>query len=135
MTYEAIIHGLDISITQYLAGFCLATLVLYAWAQMHGARWQQAVRACGSYLLIIGGLTVILTLRPDAARDPGYWEPITWFSFSMLLVLELLWIAFLVDHVWRAMRAFTHSHTPGQTAPDHAASHHAHWQETPLSRS
>ncbi len=135
MSGETVIRGLDVGVTLYLAGFCLATIVLYAWSQfLHAPHWQPAMRASVSYLAIIGGLTLALALRPAPSVAPGVWEPITWFSFSMLLVMELLWLAFLLDRL-RGRVPTPPRHLPDTHPTLGTPASHPHLGATPFSRS
>lgn len=99
MTLVDISHILGLWVSQYIAGFCLITIALWAGGSyLWSKRWQQPVRDSGIYLLAIGLLTLILALRPTQS-DAALWPPLTWFCFSMLIVMELLWLSFLVDAV------------------------------------
>lgn len=95
-------------VAQYLAWFALGTMV--AWAVSHylwAVKWQRTVRDTVIYLLIVGSLTMTLALRPEK-YDPVLWTPITWFSFSMLMIMECLWVSFLIEALLRLARALPH---------------------------
>jgi uncharacterized membrane protein len=85
----------DVWITQYIAGFCLVSILvwgmlMYAWSK----QGKDALRDAGIYLVSIGTLTLVLAMRPQQ-HEMLLWTSVTWFAFSMLMILELLWISFL----------------------------------------
>lgn len=108
MGYEAATQWIHIWVTSYLAIFCLATLAAwiggsYLWSR----HWQKPVRDCISFLGAIGVLGGFMLFEPHTA-DPTVWSPLFWFSFTMLLVLELLWISFIAEAAARGLvRALT----------------------------
>jgi hypothetical protein len=88
---------ISIWVTQYLAGFCLVSLLLitggrYLWMKGPDTRIRDLVL----YLASISALTLILTFSPFRA-DSLLWPPITWFCLTMLFMLELLWVAYVVE--------------------------------------
>ena len=94
--------------SRYIAGFCLVSIVvwgvgMYIWSK----DWQSKIRDAGIYLGAIGVLVVVLALRPEKDA-PLYWKAITWFSFSMLVVLEVLWLAFLIKLICAAIGRAAH---------------------------
>jgi len=98
--------------SRYIAGFCLLSIVvwgvgMYIWSK----DWQSKIRDASIYLVTIGALTVVLALRPE--QDvPLHWKAITWFSFSMLAVLEVLWLAFLIRSISVAISQATQEEQP-----------------------
>jgi hypothetical protein len=94
-------------VSQYIAGFCLVTIAMWAGAvYLWGKKWQRQVRDSGVYLLAIGTLTLALALRPEGGQL-FFWKPVTWFCFTMLMILELLWMLFLVEALGRALHDWT----------------------------
>lgn len=103
-------------VSQYLAGFCLLTIIIWALISfMRTQKWERPVRDAGIFFLVIGTLTLVLALRPPTG-DAVFWYPITWFCFAMLLVMELLWVALLCETIYQAIIA-----VPARLAapPDH----------------
>ena len=99
--FEEIAKTFGIWVSQYLAIFCLATLVLlaagrYFWVKGPDSR----VRDLIMYLASISVLALVLAFSPSHT-DSLLWPPVIWFCFTMLLMMELLWIAFLVEAVVR----------------------------------
>lgn len=98
---EAIAKSISLWVTNYLAIFCLVTLVVVA-----GGRYlvlkktDTRVRDFVIYLCGISVLSLLLTLMP-LNSDSLLWPPIAWFCFAMLLMLELLWIAFMAEALVR----------------------------------
>jgi len=126
MSPEQLVQGLDVWISQYLAAFCLITITAWAVRQfLWAAHWQQALRDSVVYLVAIGILALILACRPTHA-DPLYWTPLAWLSFTILIVLEGLWIAFVVDQIGRGLRELIN----GQPLP----TMHPHSRPTPYQR-
>ncbi len=104
MAVEEITRYIFVWITRYIAYFCLVTIVTWATVSyLWGKKWETPVRDSGIYLLTIGVLTLILALRPTKT-DAIFWPPITWFSFTMLMVMELLWMSFLLEMGFRKLR-------------------------------
>lgn len=105
-------HTAYIWIAYYCAGFCLLTIAAWAGgAYLWGRKWQKQVRDSAVYLLSIGSLSLTLALRPEGS-DAMLWRPITWFCFTMLMVIELLWLTFLFDTLCHSLRTFLSSLSP-----------------------
>ena len=114
MTLEALADIIFIWVSRYLAGFCLVSIAVWG-ASMYlwGKDWHTKVRDAGIFLISIGVLAVVLAFRPQTVADEfWFWPPVTWFSFSMLIVLELLWIAFLIESIIRKFSAIAKPHPP-----------------------
>jgi len=104
-------------VARYIAAFCLVSVAvwgasMYLWVK----DWQMRVRDASIYLFSIGVLTGVLALKP-AKMDVYFWPPITWFSFTMLIVIELLWIAFLIEYLIRAPKALANRNAEIHHAP------------------
>ena len=85
----------------YLALFTLLSLLLWGvGAYLFLNKWHQVVRDSSLIFIAAGVLALLLYLCPTQP-DIYLWKPLTWFSFAMLLVLELFWIAYLIDHLVR----------------------------------
>lgn len=107
MTIESFGHALDIWITQYMAVFSLITILGWALGSfLWMKKWERQVRDAGLYFLSIGMLTLLLAIRPALESDAVFWSPIAWFCFSMLLMLELLWISYIIENCWRYMQRY-----------------------------
>ncbi len=105
MSISILGHTIDIWITRYVAAFCLFTILAWAGgAFCYIAKWEQLVRDCLVYLLIIGITTLVLLFRPETNITPLL-AALSWFCFAMLLIMELLWISYMMDHLFRALRA------------------------------
>ncbi|HEY3379759.1 MAG TPA: hypothetical protein VGL77_19970 [Armatimonadota bacterium] len=105
MTPELLTQIIDTWVTQYLALFCLMTIIFWAvGAYLFLPRWNACVRDALIYLVSISIIAIFLALRPGG-KDTLFWAPLTWFGFSMLLVLELLWLAYLIEGIVRAIIA------------------------------
>ena len=90
-------------VSQYLAGFCLLTIIIWGIiAFLRTPKWEKSVRDAGIYFLVIATLTLVLALRPPKG-DALFWYPLTWFCFAMLLVMELLWMALLGETIYQAI--------------------------------
>lgn len=109
---EELAKNLGIWVSQYLSVFCLVTLTLmtgghYLWMKGLGSR----VRDLALYLASISVLTLMLTFAPFRV-DSLLWPSVTWFCLSMLFILELLWIAYLLEYLFRFVSGvpswFTH---------------------------
>lgn len=107
MSLEALADIIFIWVSRYIAGFCLVSIAVWGTGMyLWGKDWRKKVRDAGIFLVSIGALTVVLALRPTAQADQFWlWPPLTWFSFSMLIVLELLWVAFLIEGIVRKLGA------------------------------
>ena len=93
-------------VSYYLVGFSLLTIFLWAGrAFLWGAKWRTQLRDAVTYFATICVLALVLALHPEN-YDATFWRPISWFCFSMLLVVELLWISFLLDQIVSGIRAF-----------------------------
>ena len=92
---------LGLWVTQYLAIFCLVTLAAMAGGHYLLVRKaDNRLRDFALYLGGIGALCLLLTVMP-VRGDSLLWPPLAWFCFTMLLMLELLWIAFMVETLVR----------------------------------
>jgi hypothetical protein len=97
MSIEWVTAQIGSWVSSYVAVFCLLSMLVWsAIAYLYTNKWHQIVRDCTIYFVTTGILTLFLTLSPTQP-DIYLWKPITWFSFSMLLVMELLWIAFMIE--------------------------------------
>jgi hypothetical protein len=117
MSLESLADIIFVWVSRYIAGFCLVSIAvwgasIYLWAN----DWHTRVRDAGIFLLSIGVLTVVLALKP-AKTDAFFWPPLTWFCFSMLIVMELLWIAFLMEFVIRSLSSLMKPKTPPPSRP------------------
>jgi len=97
VTLEALFAQLVLWVSRYIAVCCLISIAMwgvgmYLWHR----EWRSGVRDALVYFLSIGGLTLILALRPEKT-DTLLWSAVTWFSLTLLIVLELLWLSFLVE--------------------------------------
>ncbi|HEX2951964.1 MAG TPA: hypothetical protein VHV83_20710 [Armatimonadota bacterium] len=105
MTYELFTQHIDSWVTQYIAVFCIITILIWGTCSyLLTEKWVKPVRDGAIYLAAIGALTLLLALRP-AKTDIVLWAPLTWFSFSMLMVLELFWISYLTEGIIRAAQS------------------------------
>ncbi len=128
--FEEVAKILGIWVSQYLAVFCLATLVLmaggrYLWVKSPDSR----VRDLIMYLASISVLALVLAFSPSHT-DTLLWPPVIWFCFTMLLMMELLWIAFLVEALVRMVMGI-----PGWLTQRTAPEPPDHPNGTPYSRS
>lgn len=103
MTLETLAEYIFIWVTRYLAGLCLLTIAfwgasMYLWSK----HWHTRIRDAGVYLGAIGILTLIMAMRPE--KTSGFWPPLIWFCFPMLIVLELLWLSFLLESIMNLLR-------------------------------
>jgi hypothetical protein len=104
MSIDLLTMQINLWVTHYIAVFCLLSII--AWsvgAYLCINKWRQVVRDCAIYFIMAGVLTLLQWLSP-ARTDVFFWKPITWFSFAMLMVFELLWIVFLIDNVFRGLQ-------------------------------
>jgi len=101
MSWDNLDKFIFVIVSRYVAAACLVSIAvwgagMYLWAK----DWYKRVRDAGIFLLVIGVLTGVLALKPEK-MDAYFWPPVTWFSLSMLIVMELLWIAFLFESLLR----------------------------------
>ena len=101
MSLDNLDNIIFIVVSRYIAAACLVSIAvwgagMYLWAK----DWHTRVRDAGIFLLVIGVLTGVLALKP-AKMDAYFSPPVTWFSLAMLIVMELLWIAFLFESLFR----------------------------------
>jgi hypothetical protein len=114
---ESLATFIFVWVSRYIASFCLVSIALWgAGMYLWGKEWHIKVRDAGIFLATIGLLTVILAFKP-AKTDAIFWPPVTWFCFSMLTVLELLWLAFLVESIFRAFGKMTKSESEKPPRP------------------
>lgn len=107
MTVELFIQHIDSWVSQYTALFCLITIVVWGAASLlMPLRDEQRLRDAAVYFFAIGILTIMLELRP-AKTDVLFWAPITWFSFAMLMMMELLWLSFLTEALIKMIQRFS----------------------------
>lgn len=96
-------------VAYYLSGFCLMTILIWAGrAYLWEEKWQRQIRDAIVYFSTIGVLTMLLAIHPENS-DAIFWRSLTWFCFTMLMVIELLWVSFLLEQVFRAIRVFVES--------------------------
>ena len=97
MEIDNVITILGLVVSKYFAAFCIISILFWStWSYLMHSKWQQILRDSAVYFLTISFLSVILALRPVNA-DVDYWTPVSWFSFSMLFIMELLWLSYLVE--------------------------------------
>lgn len=113
MTLEALTTYLDVWVTQYLAVACLLSILLWTGVMyLKGQFWEKTVRDAALFLVSIGTLTLMLALRPTQT-DAVFWNPLNWFCFTMLLMMELLWVSYLVDTAYQFARGMSmRGHAP-----------------------
>lgn len=106
MAFESLVQLIDAWVSQYIAVFCVLTII--AWgggSYIFVEKWTKPVRDSIVYLITISGLAVALALRPEKTNDMVLWAPVTWFCFSMLLVFELFWLAYLTEGLIRSVQS------------------------------
>lgn len=114
MDYDSLIFLFGQVVSKYLAAFCVVTVLCWsAWSYLMQNRWKQILRDSTVYFLTIAFLTVILALRP-VQSDISLWTPISWFSFSMLLIMELLWISYMFEGLLLLVSHFSLRKAPKQ---------------------
>lgn len=123
MTFEALTSVIDVWVTQYVAVFCLTTLVMMALGRyLVLRRWDTATRDFGLFLASISSLTFVLLIAPQ--QGSLLWPPVTWFCFTMLLVMETLWVANFIERIIRALIALpswlAHRLAPASPKPEPA---------------
>jgi hypothetical protein len=113
-------------VTRYIAIGALITIAMWAVSLLLFTKSPAAqVRDCALYFVVIGTLTLILALLPN--RPLGsytFWEPLIWFCFTMLLVFELFWVAYVVEGLWNAVKLINlsdHHPPPGNRQPPPAS--------------
>jgi len=105
VTFDSLTHSLYLWVTCYLSLFSLVSIACWAGAvYLWGQEWPRRVRDALFYLLMIGGLTLILALKP-VHSDALLWSPLTWFSFTLLMVMESLWLAYLLEAIFLYFRS------------------------------
>jgi hypothetical protein len=105
MNIELLGPQTDVWVTKYIAVFCLATIIIWGAGMLFWSKKrEQAIRDCATYLFIIGVLTVVLALRPHNINF-FLWPPLAWFSIAMLMVMELLWIHYVIDGIFHMIFA------------------------------
>lgn len=114
MTLQDVIQLVDLWVVKYLATFCLITIGLWgAIVLMKPSKKYRPIKDSAIFLLSIGALTLILSMIPEDSKFL-MWAPLTWFSFAMLSVLELLWIGFLLEQCntlfQRTVERVAHTH-------------------------
>ena len=122
MTLESMTHDIYLWVSRYLPVFCLISIAcwttcVYLWGQ----DWQRRVRDSLSCFVMIGVLAGMLAVKPYQS-DALIWPPLTWFCFTLLMVLELLWIAYLLEAVVLYLRGMLSPTAPprqGKVAPTH----------------
>ncbi len=99
--FDEVAKTLGVWVSQYLAIFSLVSLVVIAGARYLWVKGpDNRVRDLIMYLASISVLTLVLAFSPSHT-DSLLWPPVVWFCFAMLLMMELLWIAFMVEAVLR----------------------------------
>jgi len=82
--------------SRYMAGFSVISVMVWVIvAYMRNKDNTIAVRDGINYMIAIGLLATTILLLP---RESYFiiWQMILWFTFTVLLVLELLWIVYLL---------------------------------------
>jgi hypothetical protein len=114
---ESLAVTIFIWVSRYVATFCLVSITLWAVGMyLWGRDWPTRVRDAGIFFATIGVLTVILAFKPTKT-DAFFWPPLTWFSFTMLLILELLWLEFLVESLLRTCTKLGKAELPKDNTP------------------
>jgi uncharacterized membrane protein YadS len=103
MSIGIIEQTIDIWVTQYAVLFCLLTIVAWGGSAFFlVSNWMKPLRDSVVYLLAIGLLALALSVRPNKL-DSELWSPFCWFCFAMLMVLELLWISYLLESLLKLL--------------------------------
>jgi hypothetical protein len=112
MQLDDLTQLIQTTVTHYLAFGVLISIAVWALAMLvFGRSSARQVRDCATYFVIISVLVLVLTLLPHHALsgfDP--WEPLIWFCFTMLLIFELFWAAYIIEGVVRAFVGLLPSH-------------------------
>jgi hypothetical protein len=104
MSLLALLAAINAWVCQYLAAFCLLTLGVAIAGRWHTfKRWDAITRDFTLCLASIAMLTLLLATVPRSSASV-LWPPITWFAFTMLLMMELLWTVFLLEQVAIGLR-------------------------------
>ena len=97
MGYEEFVTILSHLVSRYIAVFCLASILCWAVGSYFlRPQWRRVVRDGAIYFFSIGILAGFLALNP-LGSDIFFWAPLAWFSFSMLMIMELFWISYLLE--------------------------------------
>ena len=96
ISWDALPDLLFLFFTRYMAGFSLISVLI--WVIVVYTRHKEnftAIRDGINYMVAIGLLATVILLLP---RESYFfvWQMILWFTFTVLLVLELLWLAYLL---------------------------------------
>ena len=123
MNIDALAHELFFWVTRYIAGFCLVSIALWGGGVLlWGKDSARRVRDSSIFLGAIGVLTLMLALRPDHA-EALLWQPITWFCFALLVMLEFFWLSYLLEAIVLYLRGMAMARAahgkPGSPAPPH----------------
>lgn len=111
MSLEALTDQLFIWVSRYLAGFCLVSIALWGVGTFLWQQTRSGVRDALVYFAAIGGLVLLLAVTPRNSPE-FFWRAATWFSVPVLIVLELLWISFLVELLLTGLNSVRGRHRP-----------------------
>jgi hypothetical protein len=94
---------IDNLVCYYLSSVCIISISCWMiWAYTHSEKWQKVIRDCTMYLvtIMVTG-TVMILFRNLPVQQTGHpiFIGIAWFAFSMLLIMELLWLSYAVDNI------------------------------------
>ncbi len=95
-SWDALPDILFLFFSRYMAGFSLLSVL--AWVVVAYLRHNEnksAVRDGINYMVAIALLASAILLLPRESYLLA-WQMILWFSFTVLLVLEILWLAYLL---------------------------------------
>lgn len=95
-TWDTLPDLLFLFFSRYLAGFSMLSVL--TWVVIVYLRRKDnytAIRDGINYILAIGLLATVILLLPRESYSI-IWQMILWFTFTVLLVLELLWLAYLL---------------------------------------
>ncbi len=95
--------------SRYMAVFSMLTALIYVSIAYARTSKFAAVRDGLTYIAAIAVLGVVLLFIPKENYF-FIWQMVLWFTFTMLLVLEMLWFAYLLVSLMDLAKIAAHRH-------------------------
>ena len=94
---------IDNLVCYYLSSICIISIACWMiWAYTHSDKWKKIISDCVVYLVtILVSVSVMIIFRNVPAHHSvnPLFIGVAWFAFAMLLIMELLWLSYVLDNI------------------------------------